>query len=427
MAAPNDRNPWRTMTNIPLVSSVMPKTAYVTLWYPKPSETFVVGEVNALKRLGLPIKVYTLYGKLTKHVSKGMGQCPVEVERLGCRSVSECVSALRYWWRTHPMRFRQVARQVLGRRWRDLEQTGENSWAFLSGCRLARLFEADGVRHIHAGWANGPATAAWTAHLLTGIPFSFTGRAGDIYPPDGALREKIAQASFVRTDAGFNVDYLRQFADKKEHIICVRNMLSWDSFEPAPVPMTAPVRLLAVARFVRTKGLDELLKACRMLDLQGVDFRLTLAGSGFLDRSLRTMARDMGIADKVDFPGFILHDHVPELIRRHDIFVMPSKVTATGDRDGVPTVIMESLLNGVPVVATDVGGIREIIRNGETGLLIDQKNPCAMARAIRRLAEDRDAALLMAENGRNLVLDYYDTGSNSRKFLDLIVQNALPA
>lgn len=416
------------MTNIPLAPSVMPKTAYVTLWYPKPSETFVVGEVNALKRLGLPIKVYTLYGKLTKHVSKCMDQCPVEVERLGCRSVSECVSALRHWWRAYPSRFRKTARTVLGRRWRDLEQTGENSWAFLAGCLLARLFETEGVRHIHAGWANGPATAAWTAHLLTGIPFSFTGRAGDIYPPDGALKEKIAQACFVRTDGGFNVDYLRQFThNKKESIVCIRNMLSWDSFEPAPLPMTPPVRLLAVARFVKTKGLDELLKACRMLYLQGVDFRLTLAGSGFLDRSLRTMARDLGIADKVDFPGFVLHDKVPELIRRHDIFIMPSKVTSSGDRDGVPTVIMESLLNGVPVVATDVGGIREIIRNGETGLLIDQRDPCAMVRAIRRLAEDRQAALRMAEKGKELVLGYYDTASNSRNFLDLIVRNALPA
>lgn len=404
----------------------MQHTAYITLWYPKPSETFVFGEVAGLRALGLPVTVFTLYGPLSKDLSSEMAEGCAPTVRLGTRNISSCLAAVAYWLKRQPDHFKAVARKVLLRRWRDLEQTGENSWAFLAGCLLARKFEEQNICHIHAGWANGPATAAWTASLLTGIPFSFTGRAGDIYPPDGALNEKLADAAFARADAAFNVDYLRQFTPDKKHIVhLVRNMLSWDVPEPALLPMQQPFRILAVARFVKTKGLDVLLKACRLLHREGVDFRLTLAGSGQLDRALRMQAQELGIGDKVNFPGFVLHNQVPDLIRQHDILVMPSKVRPCGDRDGLPTVIMEALLTRVPVVATDVGGIRELIHDGETGLLIQQRNPRVMANAIRQLAGNRDLAIAMAERGKQLVMDYYDTAKNSRTFYDLIVANML--
>ena len=399
----------------------MTNTAYVTLWYPKPSETFVVGEVAALRSLGMPVKVYTLYGKLSKHIGKDMEARCSPVERLGTVSIFRCLAALRWWWKNHPETFRRTTRTVLGRFWRDLEQTGENSWAFLAGCLLARQFQLEGITHIHAGWANGPATAAWTASLLTGIPFSFTGRAGDIYPPDGALEEKIAAASFVRTDAAFNLEYLRQFTfEKRDDVHLVRNMLSWEVPSPGEVPMREPYRLLAIARFVKTKGLDVLLDACALLKEQGVDFRVTLAGSGRIENALRAQAKRLGIEDKVDFPGFVLHRDVPELIRAHDIFVMPSKIGSTGDRDGLPTVIMEALLGRIPVVATDVGGIREVIRDGETGLLIQQRNPKALADAILKLGRNRENALRMAENGKQIVIDFYNTERNARTFFKLI-------
>lgn len=399
----------------------MLRTAYVTLWYPKPSETFVVGEVAALRSLGMPVTVYTLYGKLHKDLGKEVEARCAPVVRLGAGSLWRCLAAFFWWWSHHPGTIKPAARKILLRFWRDVEQTGENTWAFLAGCLLAREFQREGITHIHAGWANGPATAAWTASLLTGIPFSFTGRAGDIYPPDGALEEKIADAAFIRTDAAFNLEYLRQFTwDKKRSIHLVRNMLSWEVPEPGEVPMREPYRLVAIARFVKTKGLDVLLDACAILKKRGIDFRLTLAGSGRIERALRAQSRALGIEEKVDFPGFILHQAVPSLLKRHDIFVMPSKIGATGDRDGLPTVIMEALVSRVPVIATDVGGIKEVITDGVTGLLIQQKNPEALADAIVRLASDRDGAVRMAELGKTRVLDFYDTQRNSNAFYSLI-------
>jgi len=406
----------------------LPATAYITLWFPKPSETFIYREAQVMRRLGMPLTVHTLYGRLDSHLTTEMARDEIPVERLGCRLALRGTRDLSYWLRRRPDVFKPMFSTLFFRRWRNLEQTGENYWGLYCGCYLARRFEEAGVRHIHACWANGPATAAWMASALTGIPFSFSGRAGDIYPPDGALEEKIAHAAFARVDAAFNIEYLRCFAGgADDKIKLVRNSLSWESFKDAPAPMRPPYHIVALCRFVRTKGLDILLHACKALADEGIDFKLTLAGCGPQGVPLKTLAVTLGLKDRVHFPGFIPHDRVPEILREADVFVMPSRVKANGDRDGLPTVIMEALLHRVPVVATDVGGIREVVRNGETGLLIPEQNVWIMKQAIKEVLSNRDNALAMAERGRQLVLDYYDSEKNARRMIELISAHAAPA
>jgi glycosyltransferase involved in cell wall biosynthesis len=139
---------------------------------------------------------------------------------------------------------------------------------------------------------------------------------------------------------------------------------------------------------------------------------------------LKALTARLGLRDRVDFPGFIPHNKVPELLRRADVFVTPSRIRANGDRDGLPTVIMEALLHRVPVVATNVGGIREVVRNGETGLLIPERDVPAMKRAIRDTLADREKSLAMAEQGRRLILDFYDSEKNARSMIDLIAAHS---
>jgi glycosyltransferase involved in cell wall biosynthesis len=281
-----------------------------------------------------------------------------------------------------------------------------------------------GIQHIHAPWANGPATAAWVASRLSGIPFSFAAHAADIYPPDGALAEKIAAASFVRTENQANVEHLRRHAATAEGRDKVRLVYSGHPVRraaAAEVSMEPPYRLLAVGRFVRKKGFDVLLKACSILEKQGIEFRLTLAGSGPQARSLQSLATELHLGDRVEFPGFVLYDRVPEMLSRADVFLMPSIIDPAGDRDGLPNVIVEALLQRVPVVATDVCGISEVIHDGVTGVLVPQGAPDALAGAVVELVVDRSRALRMAEAGRKLVLDRFDAAQCFAAVLDLIV------
>jgi len=401
-----------------------PRVAYILLWFPEPSQTFVLTEVNTLARLGLDLKVYTLYGPRPAARVIGMPPVAAPVQRLGlaaCGVLLKELAQLRNRWGVEAAKF--VAR-VLARRWRSLETAGEAAWAVLAGIYLARIFVSEGISHIHAPWADGPATAAWVASRLTGIPFSFSARAGDIYPADGALAEKIQAASFIRINNQANLSYLAGMAaGEAGKIHLIYNGIGIKDGLLAPVPMAPPLQIMALGRFVRTKGFDVLLHAAQIIADRGVDFHLTLAGWGPRGVLWKALAQRLGLGSRVSFPGFIPYNQVSRLMSGTDIFVMPCVVHSSSDRDGIPNVIMEALQHRLPVVASDVAGISEVVRDRDTGLLVPQQDATALAAAIETLAADRQAALAMAARGRELVLRNFNTEENHRKLLALF-QNA---
>ncbi|MFH0824075.1 MAG: colanic acid biosynthesis glycosyltransferase WcaL, partial [Pseudomonadota bacterium] len=222
----------------------LPKVAYILLWFPKPSETFIFREVVNLWKWGMDLTVYTLYGKLLSDLSPEMSSLPDKIVRLGIPYLKRAPKDLLYWRERRPEIVSRLFRTVPVRKWRSLEVGGENIWAFFAGFTMARHFEEQGIEHIHAPWANGPATAAWVASRLTGIPFSFMGRAVDIFPPDGALAEKIADAEFVRTNPAVNVDYLKGFAgEHPEKVILGYDGYPLKEFLEAPVHMKPPYQV----------------------------------------------------------------------------------------------------------------------------------------------------------------------------------------
>ena len=184
--------------------------------------------------------------------------------------------------------------------------------------------------------------------------------------------------------------------------------------------MEPPYRLLAVGRFCRTKGFEFLIDACALLSRRGFPYQLTLVGSGlpWPTAVIRRRIRAHGLRARVFLPGFVSHDRMSELYAAADIFVMPSVVHHTGDRDGIPNVIMEALAHRLPVVATDVSGIPEVIEDGVTGLSVPQRDPEALAAAIMALAGDRALALALATAGQKRVREMFDPATNTRAILD---------
>lgn len=396
------------------------RTAYILLWFPKPSETFLFREVVNLRNMGLPLKVFTLYGELRGNLSPEMRSCSVTVERLGIPSFGVLLSGIGYWLKRDRDLTLGLFREVPWRRWNGIEKGGESLWAFLCAFHLARRFEEEGIEHLHAPVACGPATAAWVASRLSGIPFSFTGRAHDIYPPDGAIREKIRDAMLVRVNTRRNWIHLSRYAGADSaKLRLTYNGAPMQDAPPAPLRMSAPYRLLAAGRFVPIKGFDVLLRACRILVRSGMDVRLTLAGDGGMMPRLRFLAQRLGLKGRVSFPGFVPHDRMTGLFLEADVFVMPCVVDSTGNRDGIPNVILEALLHRVPVVASDVSGIPEIIQEGITGLLVPPRDVHALADAIRRMTGDRARAIGMAEQGRKKVQAEFGPLENHRRLLEI--------
>ena len=402
------------LATLPVRIMALLRTAYILLWFPKPSETFVFREVQDLRRLGLPLRMFSLYGEWSRDLSAEMREAASDVERLGYRAFPAIAAAV-----TRSGRAAQLLRYALccsG----GCEKWAENFWALLAGFHLAVRFQAEGIQHIHAPWASGPATAAWIASQLTGIPFSFTARAWDIHPPDGLLREKIRDAVFVRCETAAARAHLTDFTKDAGKLHVTYNGLPLTARGDTPVPMRPPYQLLAVGRFVRKKGFDQLLRALHLLAAGGVDVRLTIAGDGPQRRALQRLARRLNVA--VRFTGFVPHDRISELFEASDIFVMPSVVAPSGDRDGLPTVLLEALAHRLPVIATNVAGIPELIVDNVTGFLVPERNPAALADAVRRLVVDRDAALALAGRGRDRVREMFDPDRNHRRVLELYTE-----
>jgi colanic acid/amylovoran biosynthesis glycosyltransferase len=400
-----------------------PRIAYVLLWFPKPSETFIFREVVNLWKLGLDLRVFTLYGSLTRELSPEMQSFAPRVERLGLSFLKSAWRDFFFWWKRHPALTWRLLKTVLPSQWRSPEREGESLWGALCGFRLARRFQEERITHIHAPWACGPATAAWVASHLTGIPFSLTGRAHDVFSPDSLLSEKIHDAAFVRCESKAVIKHLSLLTGGDVgKFRLTYNGVPLTASSLAPLPMQPPYRLLALGRLVGTKGFEFLLYACRILKEAGVDFHLTLAGAGPRGWRLKLLARKLGLGRQIFFPGFISHDRVAELFLGADIFIMPCAVQASGNSDGLPTVILEALLHRLPVIATDVAGIGEVIEPGVTGLLISQKDPQAIAAAVRQIVRDREAALQMAEKGRRRVLQDFSAEHNHRLVAELLLQ-----
>lgn len=398
------------------------KIAYVLLWFPLASETFIFSEIENLRSRNLDVSVYSMYGQASRGLSEQMSHWHGPVCRFGAKSTSRIWRAFWRAFRSQPAQVWKLMKEGLFRRMRNLESQAENTWCFMAGFLLAEECRAAGIGLIHSAWANGPATAAWIASRLSGIPFAFSGRAGDIYPEDGLLREKARDATFIRVNNAANIQWLQKFCppDQKDKVKLIYNGLTFPACRKAARKKDSDVfRLLAVGRFARTKGFPELFTALARLKRERLPVSLTLIGDGSWKRKLLELRKRMGLEDMIEMPGFVPNDMLSAYMAGHDLLVVPSVIHTNGDRDGIPNVIMEASCSGLPVVATDVCGISEVIRNSETGWLVPQRDPAALANAIREAMESPEKASTLAYNAMQLVIRMFDSQKNGEALASL--------
>lgn len=393
----------------------MASVLYITEWFPKPSETFIFSEVQALCEQGVEVKVATLFGRWRTDQSPQMSGC-AQVERLR-------------WWDLPAIAWcgwtafgglGWAPWKGLPRRWGGLRRSAENLWSMACAPYLARRLRSSPVDHIHAPWAGAAATAALLVSRLCGTPFSMAGRAADIHPPDRGLLVKMAEARFVRVNNEANREYLCRLAPScSPRVKLVYNCLTFSGAQPGPRARSATLRLLAIGRLVEKKGYDDLVEACSLLHRRGLSLHLTIAGKGPMRGRLRRLIAERGLQSQVTLSGWVPHHLLPELFARSDLLVVPSRVAADQNRDGIPNVVLEALAHGLPVVATPVGGITEVVLDRRTGMLASPGNPGHLAEQISSLADNPDLAATTALEGRRRVLRQFDRADNAARLKEL--------
>lgn len=394
-----------------------PIAVLVNVW-PKLSETFILEEVLALERRGVSLLIYTLSPESDdlRHDEVAQVRAPVAgVPPLGIASLhghlkAHIGAALRQplgWCRALALAWRRG-----GEGWRD----------FLRAAWLAQSLRRGGATCLHAHFIARPADVAEMAALMSGLPLSISAHAKDIYlsrPED--LKRKLMAARFTVTCTGLNLRTLTQIAPKA----VVQRMyhgINHQQFHPLRQTRMpgGPACILAVGRLKAKKGLDILIEACRRLHAGGRHIQCLIVGYGEAGDALQAQIHSAGLRDVVQLLGKLPRHRVIECYARADVFVQPSRVMADGDRDGIPNVMLEAMSMALPVVASKVSGIPEVIEHQSNGLLVQPDDAVALAAAIEHLLDNREAATAMGAQARATVMRHFDNDTNLGLLLDLM-------
>lgn len=406
-----------------------PRVAYIMSRFPKLSETFVLNEMAALEGLGATIELFPL-------LRERQPVAHPEAERWTRRARFQpfisprIVRALSHFAIRQPRTLIRTLYEVL--------RGTIGSWNFFVGAmgifpksvRFAYEMRQLDIEHVHAHFATHPAVAALIIRRLTGIPFSFTAHGSDLHVDRRMLPKKVDAAAFVVTVSDFNreiiVEDCGEAVRSKVHV--VRCGVDPDFFSPSEQrPDGAPLEIVCVASFEEVKGHRFLIEACRMLRERGVPFRCHLIGDGPLRESVTSQIESHGLQGPVLVHGGLPRADVAATLRSADVAVLASHPTADGKREGIPVALMEAMACGLPVVASAISGIPELVDDGETGILIPSGEAEALANALERLAGDRALRARMGTSGRARILGEYSLRANAERLLDLIQSRHAPA
>lgn len=421
------------------------RVAYVIGTFPALTETFIVREIKALEAAGVKVELFSL---------RRPSACDAHAEG------ADLVSRTSYGPSLADRRLWAANVRALSRRpTRYLKSLG----ALLVGAALnpvhcvkslgllpiavafAEQMRDRGVTHVHAHWATYPATAAYIAARLLGIPYSFTAHAHDASVIRSLMREKIRRAAFVMTCTAWTQSWLWHLVpDARQKILLNYHGVALDRFVPHHASRPAhPARFTIVScggLFPR-KGFPYLLEACRVLRDRGRAFDCVIVGEGPMRPRLQSFIDRHGLAACVRLVGAVAPGEVVRYYREADLFVLACMTACLGWRDvvtdpalglevgpaipfrpwmdGIPNVLLEAMAMEIPVVSTHVGGIPELIESGRNGVLVPEKDPEALAAAIDELIRDPDRRRALAVGGRATVVERFDRSRNIHQLVDV--------
>lgn len=387
----------------------MPRVAYVFERFPSFSQTFCYREVAELERQGCKIDIYSIrkpHNEPPQDWDKGLiervNYLPDEQELT--RRVDDALKK------------KQLDQPIV-----DLVRGWGRRPDFL------RLFQAiyigspvqkAGINHIHAHFAGLAARTAFWINKFFGIPFSFTAHANDIFAPrefEIDLAKLIGAASAVVTVSDYAANLLRErFGQDAAKIRRVYNGVDVSKFSGAIFSSPVPT-IVGIGRLIEKKGFADLIRACNLLKKRGRNFRCDIIGEGPLEEKLRAQIAKLDLESHVALIGPKTQKEIGEMLGAATVLVLPSVVDPDGARDNLPTVIMEAMAAGLPVVSTSIGGIPEMVVHGETGVLVQSGDVTALTDAIERSIIDLALARKLGQAGHERAARLFSIERNVRE------------
>lgn len=398
--------------------------AYLAPEIPALSATFVYEEILGLERLGLrvipfsvhaPIALATGQGALASRVTILYGQSPIGLALAGLSPLP--TFGLKSLW---------ALQCLMADMWAvGLQRPA--SWKlivqFLAGARLARALKQAGCAHLHIHFAHVPTQIGMYASMLSGVPFTVTAHANDIFERGLLLARKAARAKRFLTISDYNIRFLQTQGIAADQLGVVRCgvSLTADTFQKRALRSGGVTRIGSLGRLVEKKGFDVLIRAVALLRQRGHAIELRIAGDGPLKAELVALASSLGVADITVFEGSLSHSKVKAWLNELDVFALACKQDQAGDMDGIPVVLMEAMSQGVAVVSTRLSGIPELVIHGETGLLARPNDAEDFANQLARLIAAEPRLDGLTQNAFDHVQREFSQGVNLNRLLGYFV------
>jgi len=387
--------------------------AYLFERFPSFSQTFCYREIAELHRQGLRPPIFSIRQPKDEppqdwdgHIVERVHYLPEEAELLAeVRQASrkgkltrEIVAALDEWGRRSDfLRLYQAA---------------------YVGVRLRE----GGIHHVHAHFAGLAARTAFWIDKFFGIRFSFTAHANDIFAPRNfeiGPDKLVNAARLIVTETDYAARFLRgRFPDRADRIRRLYNGLDLAEFRRADFS-AAPPAIVAIGRLIDKKGFPDFIRACRLLKDHGKLFRCEIIGEGPLEKELRTQIDRLDLQNCVKRLGAKPQHEIAEHLAAGTVFVLPSVIGPDGGMDNLPTVIMEAMATGLPVISTAIGGIPEMVVENETGVLVTAGDAGALAHAIEKVIADIPLTRHLCENGHKRACELFSIDKNVRSLIQI--------
>lgn len=391
------------------------KIAYITSRFPVLTETFIIREIEELRRKGVVVEVFSLKGRPSKGTLHGNAKTLIETTHYYHYFFSLKIwRAVFYYFFTESAACWGILAKIVKTHISNPVLLLKTIAILPKSFAIAKTLKETGIIRVHAHWATIPTTAAWTIAKLNGITYTFTAHAWDIYQEDTMLLDKMRDAGKAITISDYNKKYLAEKfpeidQDKIEVVHCG---LDLKQFTPGKSEKRGIFKILSIGRLTEKKGFDVLLKACRILKDSGIQFLCQIVYvNGDFENEVFQLYDSLKLKDCVQFIPALPQNEIIRCYAGADCFALPCVIAGSKDRDGIPVVILEAMAMQLPVVSTPVSGIPEVIENGETGLLVEPGNAGELAQAIQRLHSDPGLRSRLGTTGRNFVTKQFDISS----------------
>jgi glycosyltransferase involved in cell wall biosynthesis len=440
------------MNNVFTMADDNAQIGYILKGYPRTSETFITNEIRLLEKMGMNLAIFSVK-KLAAQKNHAMVRdikapvdylpqaAPLSESRFSqwlIANVPKFSAGHKRLFKSRPLPYLRTLIEclIMSIQYRNgLFELPREVFVkeFLQAGYIANAaMESGQIHHFHAHFCHGSTTIAMFASRMSGIPFSFTAHAKDIYlkelNPGKLLQKKMRKAEFLVTCTGANEEHLKRIAPEGTKIHRIYHGLDTQLFSDIERGSVAagkgdiPV-VLSVGRLVEKKGFDYLIKACALLKEKGHKFRCQIVGGGDDDytQKLVQLIHELNLSETIHLHGAVTQEELRDIYKQATVFALPCLVVDNGDRDGIPNVLVEAMSMQVPVISTDISGIPELIDNEVNGLLVPEKNAPAMAEALEKLLTNSVLRQQLSAAGRDRVCKDFDSQVTTLDLKDLFV------